>query len=288
MSETSKGFLLVLGAYLAWGLFPLFFKAMDHISALEILPHRIIWAVPTSLIVLLIMRRTGDIMPTLRAPAKVRMIAVAAALIAFNWGVYVYSILSEQALQASLGYFISPLISVMIGFFLLGEKLSVAKGLAIALALVGVVVQTIEGGVFPWIALALAASFACYSLVKKTISVGPAQGFFVETLLLLPVSLLAVAWFETSRQASFSMSFENMLLLIASGPVTALPLMLFAAGARRQSLSITGLMMYIVPTMIFLTAIFIFKEPISTLKMTSFLIIWAALLIYTVSSFRRA
>lgn len=288
MSETHKGFLLCLSAYVLWGVFPLFFKLLHEVSAFEIVAQRIVWAMPTALAVLFLIGRTGDIMPTLRSPKTLRMVALASILIAFNWGVYVYSIITDQALQASLGYFISPLLSVALGYFVLKEPLSLAKYIALALAFAGVVMQAVAGGQFPWFALALAGSFSCYSLVKKTISVGPAQGFFLETLLLLPLAVFGVAWIEISGQSVFFDDVSLMLLLIASGPVTALPLMLFAAGARRVALGVNGLMMYVVPTFIFLTAIFIFNEPINTLKLASFGMIWAALAIYTTSVLKRS
>ncbi len=281
MIKLDKGFFLILTAYLSWGLFPLFFKLLDHVPALEILLHRIIWAVPFTFIVLLFLGRTADILPTLKSVPKMRMILLTAVLISINWGVYVYSIVTDQALQASLGYFICPLVTVVIGVFILKEKISLQQSLALLIAVIAVFIQAIDVGAFPWIALVLAFSFAAYGLIKKTIDVGPTQSFFIEAFILSPVCIIVFLWLEAQLQSSFSLSIGNAFLLLVAGPITALPLIFFAAGARRISLNATGVMMYIVPTMVFIIAVFIFSEPITSLKMLSFAMIWVSLALYS-------
>jgi chloramphenicol-sensitive protein RarD len=217
------------------------------------------------------------------------MAAVTAALISVNWGIYVWAIGSGHALDAALGYYINPLFSVALGALLLGERPRGAQLFAIALAAVAVVVLTVAAGKIPIAALGLTFSWGLYAYFKKSLPVGPAQGFFLEVLLLTPLALAIMAWTFVNGQSHFaSGSAPDTWLLLSAGLVTALPLIIYATGAKLLRLSTIGILQYIAPTMIFLTAVFIFDEPFGTARMIAFPMIWTALVIYTVSLIRQS
>ena len=202
-------------------------------------------------------------------------------LVSGNWLLFVWSVSNDLTLEASLGYFINPLFNVIIGYALLGERLSIAQVIAVGLAAIGVLIQTIGAGVFPWVAMILAVLFATYGYFRKTIDVGPVQGFVIETALLLPFGLGYILWLIAQGTSQFAGTTDDTILLMLCGPVTAIPLILFASAAKRLRLSTVGLLQYIVPTGMFLTAIFIFKEPAGVWKLMGFGFIWAALAIYS-------
>lgn len=281
--DTAQGFATAAGAYLLWGLvLPFFMKALSHISPVEIVAHRILWALPAGAVILFWLGRTADLKLALRQPRVVGMAAVTAAIISFNWGIYVYAIASNQALEASLGYYINPLISVMLGAFLLGERLTGAQKAAIALAAVAVVILTVYAGGLPWISLSLAITFAMYGYLRKTLPIGPSQGFLLEVIILSPIAAMLVIWFVTTGENHFAAgSAFDTWMLVAAGPITAIPLVLFAFGAKGLRLSTIGLMQYTVPTLIFLIAVFVFGEPFSLWQLVAFALIWTALALYT-------
>ncbi len=287
--DTLRGFGFALTAYLLWGFLPIYMKAVAHISPAEVIAHRVIWSIPIAGAVLIWLGRTADIRAAIRNPRMLAMAGCTAALISFNWGIYVWSIGSGHALDAALGYYINPLFSIFLGAVLLGERLSLAQKLAIGLAAIAVAVLTIEGGKLPWAALGLTISWGFYAYLKKSLPIGPNQGFFLEVLILSPFAAGYILWLAIRGNSHFFMGvpFDTSMLLSA-GFVTAVPLMIYANGAKLLRLSTIGILQYIAPTMIFLIAVFVFDEPFGRAKMIAFPMIWAALVIYTISMVRQA
>ena len=233
------------------------------------------------------MGRTGDIRKALRSPKTLAQSGVAAAFVSVNWGVYVWAIGAGRAIETALGYYINPLLTVLVGAVLLGERLARAQMAAIALAAVAVAVLTWESGGLPWVSLALAGSWAMYAFFKKTLPIGPAQGFFLEVLLLTPLALGYVIWLQASGGGHFATTGAvDLWLLLGCGAVTAIPLILYANGAKGLTLSTIGIMQYIAPTMVFLIAVFAFGEAFSWYKAVAFVLIWTGLAIYTTSMLR--
>lgn len=286
--EARRGFFFALSAYLLWGILPFFMKAVAHIPVLEVLSHRVIWSVPLAGVILVVMGRTADIRAALRTPRTLAFAALTAALISVNWGTYVWAIGAGRALETALGYYINPLFSIFLGAVFLGEKLDRTQMVAIALAALGVVIITVEAGGLPWVSIALALSWGFYALSKRTLPVGPAQGFFLEVLILSVPALAYVLFVQTTGQGHLFASGTDFGLLLACGVVTAIPLILYASGARRLRLSTIGIMQYIAPSMIFAIAIFIFREPFSAGRLVAFACIWAALALYSWSMLRQA
>ena len=287
--DSLRGFGFALTAYLLWGFLPIFMKAVGHISPAEVIAHRVIWSIPIAGAVLWATGRTADLWVALRTPRMLLMGFATAALISVNWGIYVWSIGAGHALDAALGYYINPLFSVFLGAVLLGERLSRAQKGAIALAALAVLVLTIEAGKLPLVALGLTVTWGIYAYLKKSLPIGPNQGFFLEVLILLPFALAYVIWAQATGRSHFMAGVtSDTVLLLSCGLVTAVPLMVYANGAKLLRLSTIGIMQYIAPTMIFLTAVFVFGEPFGRGKMVAFPMIWVALVIYTVSMVRQA
>jgi chloramphenicol-sensitive protein RarD len=286
-SKARRGFLLALGAYLLWGLLPFYMKAVAHLPLAEVIAHRIVWSVPIAAVVLVWAGRTADFKAAIRSPRTIAMAALTAALISVNWGIYVWAIAVDRTVETALGYYINPLVSVVVGALLLGERLDRLQIAAAVLAAVAVAVLTIEGGKLPWVSLALAFSFAAYGFFRKTLPIGPSQGFLLEVLLLSVPALGYIAYLiATGQDHIVSSSGTDTALLIGCGPVTSVPLLLFAFGAKLLRLSTIGIMQYIAPTMVFLIAVLIFDEPFGTTQAMAFALIWAALAIYSWSMFR--
>jgi chloramphenicol-sensitive protein RarD len=287
--DTPRGFAFALTAYLLWGFLPLYMKALAHIPTLEVLAHRVIWSVPIAGVILAVLGRTADLMTALRNPRMLAMAAITAALISVNWGIYVWSIQTGHALEAALGYYINPLFSVFLGAVLIKERLSTAQKLAIGLATAAVLFLTWQVGHVPVVALSLTLTWGFYAYFKKMLPIGPNQGFTLEVILLLPFALGYAIWGAARGEAMFMASAPaNTALLMGCGVVTAVPLMIYANGAKLLRLSTIGILQYIAPTMIFLTAVFWFGEPFDSARMIAFLLIWAALAIYTTSLVRQA
>ena len=280
----TKGVVFGITAYTLWGCFPLFFAMFDGVPAWEILTHRIIWACLFLVMVVTLLGRWQPVKSALSSPRSLTRVLGCALLIGFNWGLYIYAVESHQVLQASLGYFMTPLINVALGMLVLRERMSRLQGAAVAIAGIAIGVQLVGLGGLPWISLCLALSFGTYGLLRKQVTLDGLSGLFVETLILMPLGLLAVAWFEFSDLSHFGGSVRNTTLLIASGALTALPLLAFAGAARRLRLSTVGFLMYINPTLQFLIALLIFQEPLSPLQLVTFVLIWAGLLLYSLSA----
>lgn len=274
--------LYAAAAFLSWGLFPLYFHAIGEVPPVEILAHRMLWSLLFLGAVLTLRRQWGWVRPLARQPRVVGGFVASAFLLSGNWFIYIWAINNGHVIDASLGYFITPLLNVMLGFLLLHERPRRPQWLAIGLAACGVAWLAWQTGQMPWIALALAATFGGYGLLRKTAKLGPLEGLSFETLILFPLALAYVLWLSWHGQNTFvtTPSDTTRWLLAASGPITAIPLLLFAAGARRLPLSALGLLQYISPTMQLLLGVWLFRESFTPERMTGFVAIWAALALY--------
>lgn len=287
--DSPRGFAFALTAYVLWGFLPFFMKAVAHIPASEVVAHRIVWSVPLAGLVLIWLGRTADIKAALRSPRMLAMATLTAVLITINWGIYVWAIGAGRAIETALGYYINPLFSIFLGAVLLKEKPDPAQMVAIGLAACAVAILAFDAGGLPWVSLGLCFSWGFYAFFRKTLPVGPNQGFFLEVLLLSVPALGYSIWLESMGQGHFGdTGMTDVLWLLACGVVTAIPLMIYANGAKLLRLSTIGIMQYIAPTMIFIIAVFVFGEPFGTTKLIAFVLIWAALIIYSGSMLRSA
>ncbi|NKK65603.1 EamA family transporter RarD [Rhizobium leguminosarum bv. viciae] len=280
--DSPRGFAFALTAYLLWGFLPIYMKAVAHISPAEVIAHRIVWSLPLAGIVLIVLGRTQDIRAALSSPRMLAMAALTASLITVNWGTYVWAIGAGHSLDAALGYFINPLFSIFLGAVFLKEKLQPLQIAAIALAALAVAILALDSGGIPWVALTLAISWGFYALLRKTLPLGPNQGFFLEVLILSGPALLYILYLEFGGQGHlYRTGLADTILLLGCGVITAVPLMIYANGAKLLKLSTIGIMQYIAPTMIFLIAVFVFHEPFGTARMIAFPLIWAGLFLYS-------
>lgn len=286
--DTPQGLAFALTAYLLWGFLPLYIKLLSHVPPAEVIAHRIIWSVPIALIVLILLRRTKDVVAAIRNPRMLGMACVTAALVSLNWGIYVWAITKGYALEAALGYYMNPLFSIALGALLLGESLSRAQLAAIALAAIAVAVLIIDGGGVPFAALGMMLTWGFYALGKKQLPIGPNQGFLLEVLILLPFALAYALYLTLNGTSHFEMALStDTWLLLGCGAVTAIPLMVYANGAKLLRLSTIGILQYIAPTIIFLIAVFVFDEPFGRARAIAFPLIWLALIVYTTSMVRQ-
>jgi chloramphenicol-sensitive protein RarD len=285
--DSPRGFAFALAAYLFWGILPLYMKALGHIPAAEVIAHRIVWSVPVAGIVLLALGRTSDLKAALKSPRTIALALMTALLVTVNWGTYVWAIGNGHTLDAALGYFINPLFSIALGSLLLKEKMAPPQVVAILLAAIAVIILAVDAGRPPWVALLLTLSWGFYAFFRKTLPVGPNQGFFLEVLLLSLPALGYIIYLEARGEGHlYATGLGDTALLVGCGLVTALPLMIYANGAKLLRLSTIGIMQYIVPTMVFLLAVFVFREPLGLARMVAFPLIWAGLLLYTWSMLR--
>ncbi len=280
--DSKLGFIYAGASYFMWGFLPFYMKAVAHIPAWEVVPHRILWSVPITAFVIWWLGLTADIKAAIASPRTLAMAALTASIITVNWGIYVWAVGSGRALETALGYYINPLFSVFLAAVLIGERLNRPQMFAILLAVIAVAILTWDAGGLPWVSLGLTFSWGFYAYFKKTLPVGPTEGFFLEVLILAVPSLIMLSWFESQGSSHFiHTGWQDTALLMGSGLVTAIPLILYANGAKLLRLSTIAVMQYSAPTMIFLIAVFIFKEPFGMAKLTAFGFIWAALIIYT-------
>ncbi len=280
--DSARGLGFALSAYLFWGFLPIYMKALAHVPPAEVVAHRVVWSIPVAGAILWATGRTSDLMAALRTPRMLVMAAVTAAIVSVNWGIYVWAIGSGHALDAALGYYINPLFSVFLGAVLLGERLDRTQMAAVALAVGAVAILTWDAGRLPLAALGLTFSWGAYAYFKKSLPIGPNQGFFLEVLILLAPALAYIGWRVASGQSNFFTGAPSTgVLLLGTGVMTAVPLMLYANGAKLLRLSTIGILQYIAPTLIFLTAVFIFGEPFGSARMIAFPMIWAALALYS-------
>ena len=284
--DTLAGFAYALTAYVLWGFLPLFMKLIAHIPPVEVVAHRVIWSAPLAAGLLLITGRTADLKAALKSPNTLMMGFVTAILIAVNWSIYVWAIASDRTLDASLGYYINPLFSIFLASVLLRERLSRAQIIALSFAGIAVLILTVDAGKLPVAAFWLTLSWGFYAYFKKSLPVGPNQGFMLEVLILLPLAIGYVIYLSYQGDSHFLTTPRNTLLLLGCGVVTAVPLMFYANGAKLLRLSTIAMMQYIAPTMIFIIAVFVFNEPFGSAKMVAFPLIWLSLVVYSVSVFR--
>ena len=279
----SSGILYGLSAYVLWGMFPLFFKQLQAASAIEVVLHRMVWSLVFVLIVLAVLRRWNWLGDVRRSPALVGKFAVSALLLAGNWLSYVWAVNNGHVLDASLGYFILPLINVALGFIFLHERPRKAQWAAFALAATGVLWMAVQSGHVPWLALLIAMTFGFYGLMRKTATLGALEGMSLETMLLAPLAVVALLWAGPSGPGSQWPAHDahTWLFFLLSGPVTAIPLLLFAAGARRVPLSTMGFLQYITPSILALMGVFLYGETFAGPRAVGFVFIWVALLLYT-------
>lgn len=284
LSQTRLGIAMGLGAYVIWGLLPLFIRALHPLPVADILAHRIIWSLAILLVLATIMHRWAAIRATLRTPRYLLALFASTLLIASNWMIYVYSVNSGHTLQASLGYFINPLVNVLLGVIVLRERIGKPETVAILLAAAGVVALAVQQGGIPLIPLGLALSFGLYGLVRKMIGLGPVEGLLIETGILLP---LAAGWLLTTPNAAALAGAPPLWMLIASGFVTTIPMLLFAGAANRMRYSELGLLQYIGPTLQLLIAVLVFGEPLLPIHMLAFALIWSGLAVYVAVTWHR-
>ncbi|MEA2699223.1 MAG: chloramphenicol-sensitive protein RarD [Myxococcales bacterium] len=289
MSERRRGTLYAIAAYGMWGLFPLYWPLLKPAGALEILAHRIVWSLATVVVILAARHQWAWIPALLRNPRKVGLLTLAAALVSVNWGVYIYAVNSAQVVESALGYFINPLVSVLLGVFVFRERLRPWQWVATAFAAVAVVVLTVNHGRPPWIALVLAGSFATYGLVKKTAQVGALESLTIETVALFLPALIYLGRLHQRGDDSFvGHGGAHVLLLIGSGVITALPLLCFTAAALRIPLTAIGLLQYIAPTLQFLCGVLVTHETMPPARWAGFSLVWVALAIFAWDGLRTA
>lgn len=277
-----------LAAYGIWGFVPLFFKLLESVPPVEVLAQRIIWSLPLCFVIMLFRRQIGDYLLALRDPRVVRMLLASSLLIAVNWLVYIYSIFTDHVLAASLGYYLNPLVNVMLGMVFLGERLSRLQLLAVVVAGVGVAILLAGALDTLWISLTLAFSFGFYGLLRKIVPVGSLPGLAIETTLLLPLAVAVSSyylWIGDGR--GFGSDASITWLLMAGGIVTAVPLLLFATAARRMSYAALGFVQYLAPTLQFLLSLFVFREPLKPVQLVCFLLIWVSIAIFSFDMWRK-
>jgi chloramphenicol-sensitive protein RarD len=288
MTEGRRGFLLGLAAYSIWGLFPLYWPLLEPAGAVELLAHRVAWSAVAMIVLVLAVRRHRELRSALASPRKLLLMTVASVVIGLNWGLFIWGVNNDHVIETSLGYFINPLVTVLMGVFLLGERLRGAQWAALGLAAVAVAALTLDYGRPPWLALALALSFGSYGLIKKTAQVGAVEGLTVETVVLLPVAIGYLAALGARGDGEFTgHGIGHMLLIMACGVVTAVPLLCFGGAATRVSLTTLGLLQYLTPSLQFVLGLVVFREPMPATRWVGFVLIWAALALFTAESLRQ-
>ncbi len=269
-------------AYLAWGLFPLYFKQVASVPALEVVVHRMVWSLLFVLLVLLVRRRWTWLAQVARQPRVVGAFALSALLLSSNWLIYVWAVQNQHVQDASLGYFILPLVNVAMAYAFLGERPRAGQWLAVAVAACGVLWLTLHSGHLPWIALLLALTFGFYGLLRKVAVLGALEGLTLETLMLAPLALGYLAYgLWQGHSVLLQGDATTIGWLLFAGPLTAVPLLLFAAGARRLPMTTLGLLQYASPSLVFLLSVVVFNEPLQTNRLIGFGLIWGALLVYS-------
>jgi len=275
------GVLSALLAYVLWGVFPVYFKLVTSVPATEVLVHRIVWAVPFGALIIAVRRQWSDVRVAFGSASTIFWLTLTALFISANWLIYIWAVQHNEVLQASLGYYINPLMYVLVGVVFLRERLRRAQLVSVLLAAAGVSYLTINGGQFPFIAVSLALLFTLYGVIRKQVVIGAMPGLFIETLLLLPFALIWLGWLMSSGQSAFSAGgYEMPALLTLAGPLTVLPLLFFAIAARRLTLTTIGFMQFIAPTLQFILGIF-YGEVLTTAHVICFACIWTAVLIFS-------
>jgi chloramphenicol-sensitive protein RarD len=284
--RSRNGIIAALIAYISWGVLPLYFILVKEVDSLELLVHRVIWAIPFGALIIHMRRQWPEVRRALTDGQMLRYLTASAILIAGNWLVYIWAVQQEQIFQASLGYYINPLLFAVVGVFFFGEKLRRPQTIAISLAAVGVAILAVSGTHFPAIALFLGTSFTIYGVIRKKVVIGGMPGLFIETLVLLPLSLGYLFWITQAGNATFSFSEPGLaMLLVLAGPITVVPLLCFALAARRLNLSTLGMMQFIAPTLQFLVGV-AYGEQLTRAHIMCFTCIWVAVAIFSWDAWR--
>lgn len=284
--RTRNGVIAASIAYTIWGFLPIYLKVVEAVPSLEVLTHRIVWAVPFGAMIIIARRQWPEVREAMTKPRTVGLLALAACFIAVNWLVYIIAVQTDQIFQASLGYYINPLMYVIVGVALLGERLRRKQTAAVLLAAAGVTILTVSGGVFPLISLFLAVSFTIYGVIRSRVAVGGMPGLFIETLLLLPLAGGWLGWLMVDGSAAFRSDDPVMMAkLIVAGPLTVVPLLLFALAARRLRLSTIGIMQFIAPTLQFLMGL-LYGERLTIPHAICFILIWIAVVLFSIDAWR--
>ncbi len=281
-----NGLPFAVSAYLIWGFVPVYFKLLDHVPPVEIVAQRILWSIPLLLVIMYFRTQLGEYVAIFRHKAHLRNLLASSALIAINWLIYIWAVSTDHILAASLGYYLNPLVNVLLGRMFLGERLRPMQLAAVAVAALGVAILIGDALDTLWVSVSLACSFGLYGLIRKITPVGSVPGLAVETTLLAPLSLAAVFWFASNGTGGFGDDFETSGLLILAGVVTAIPLLLFATAARRMSYASLGFVQYLAPSIAFLLGVFVYGEPLSTTKLACFILIWVSIAIFCVDAVR--
>ncbi len=285
--DERSGVVFGLLAYTMWGLFPIYFVWTSSVAPLEVLSHRVLWAVPFGALIISLRRQWRDVRNALVDRSRLSWLAMAALAISANWLTYIWAIQQDRIFETSLGYYINPLMYVAIGVLAFGERLRRLQGIAVALATIGVLFLTFSGGAFPWVAIVLGISFTTYGVIRKQVVIGAMPGLFIETLLIFPIVALWMGWFVAQGGASV-VSGDAWLtfLLIMGGPITVLPLMFFAIAARRLTLTAIGFMQFLAPTLQFMTGVY-YGEPLTFAKLVCFGFIWTAVVVFSADALRQ-
>ena len=284
--EERYGVLSGLASYLMWGLLPLFWPLLKPASAFEILGHRIIWSF---LFIILLMQLTHSwpvVLATIADRKRSLFVVLASMFVSLNWGIYIWAVNANHVVETSLGYFINPLISVLLGIVFFGERLRPLQKLAVLIATIAVLILSFDYGRLPWIALGLAGTFGIYGALKKQINLPAIPGLLMETALLLPLTLIYLTWLYQSAPAMLFSSPKFLIIAIISGPLTALPLILFGNATTRVPLTWLGVMQYLAPTLQFILGVWVFNEPLGNVRKIGFAIVWSALIIFTIDAWR--
>jgi chloramphenicol-sensitive protein RarD len=278
----NKGIFYAASAYIAWGFLPVYWKALHEVPALEILAHRVVWGLVVAVVLVSYRMRWQWLGAIIQNKRTLLTFAASALLLSLNWFIYIWAVNAGHIVQTSLGYFINPLVNVLLGVLFLRERLRAGQGLAIAVALGGVLYLTFQYGALPWIALGLAVSFGCYALLRKTAALNSLEGFTLEIMLMFPAALAYLLYREAFGGAAFGhMGIATSLLLACAGAVTAGPLLLFEAGARRITMTSLGILQYVAPSIQLLLGVLVYGESLSLARLIGFCLIWLALAIYT-------
>lgn len=285
-ADRRAGSLFAIAAFGFWGLTPIYYKLLPHVPPVEVLAHRVVWSVVFGALFVTLTRGWPAVQSSVRGPRTLRALLLTSALVSTNWLIYIYAISVDQVMATSLGYYINPLVNVLLGMIFLGERLGRGRFIAVALAAAGTASLAIELGDLPWISLALAFSFGFYGLIRKRLGLPALAALFVETLLVAPLALLALGWFGLHGASSFGDDLRTSLLLMLAGPVTLLPLLWFAEAARRLPLITVGFFQYLAPTLTFLLATLVYGEAFTAAWAVTFVLIWSGLAVFSIDSLR--
>ncbi|MCP4767428.1 MAG: EamA family transporter RarD [Gammaproteobacteria bacterium] len=281
----NRGYAVILTGYVGWGLFPLYWALLLHVPPIEVLMHRMLWSVPVLLLlVVLSSRRRAQFGAALTSWRELRWLALSSLVICFNWGIYIWAVANHRVVEASMGYFLTPLLNVLAGVIVFNETMTRVKGVAIGFAAAGVAYYMLTSAAVPWVGLAVAFSFAGYGLLRKQMKTNAIPGLFVEILLLLPFTLALVFWLEYRGEAVFlNLDRNTDLLLILGGPITILPLVFFTAGTRMLPMTTVGILFYVTPSLQFLSGVLLLGEVFNLDKLIAFSGIWIGLAIFSYS-----